>query len=361
MDDQGHRGDEVRGLNAPGGDDGAIAVIVGVMVVTLIAFGAIVVDLGAMYQERRVLQNGADAAALAVARDCGTTGCGTFTTTAADLADDNADDGVSGIYEICGNGAGMAACANPPTIPAGAGYVRVTTKTKAGDGTDKIGFGFARIFGADSGTVYAKSTAVWGGPSSLTSSLPLTISECEYDSYTSSGTSLAPPPPYPPYPTSPGETTIYFHDTTGASPCPAGGSGADLAGGFGWLQTSSGCTATSDINNWFADSTGRPPPNSCTWPLMAANWQTVVAIPIFDKTNDLTGSNGSYHMEGFAAFYLTGYSIVGQYKQPSVVSGNYPCSGQASCISGFFVDDPSIFTGKVGGASMGVTVVNLVE
>jgi Flp pilus assembly protein TadG len=344
-------------------DRGATAVIVAVMIVTLFGFGAIVIDVGAMYQEHRVLQNGADAGALAVARDCGTTSCGDFTTTAAGLANGNADDGASSIDEVCGTGSGMSTCTDPPTVPAGAGYVRVTTKTKATDGTDKLPFGFARIFGFNSTTERARAVAVWGGPSALKSSLPVTISECEYNAYTSTGTVLAPPPPYPPFPASPpySEATIYLHDTTGASPCTTSATNSDLPGGFGWLSTTSGCNATSDTSGWFSDKTGRPPPTSCTWPLMAAEWQTVVAIPIFDQTNNLNGSNGSYHMEGFAAFYVTGYYIEGAYKEPSVVTGHIPCSGQSSCISGYFVDDPSIFSGSVGGASMGVTVVNLVQ
>jgi hypothetical protein len=348
-------------------DDGAIAVIVGVMIITLLAFGAIVVDLGSAYQERRVLQNGADAAALAIARDCGTTGCADFTTTAQSLADDNADDAATNIEEICGSGTGMTACADPPAIPAGANYVRVKTKTEDADGGDKLHFGFARVLGVSDTTVHAHAIAVWGGPSSLTSSLPVTVSDCEFKAYTLDGTVLAPPPPYlaaAPYPTLPFlEKTIYFHDTTGANPCAEseGGSGYDLPGGFGWLATSSGCLATSTTGNWFADSTGRPPPNSCTWQLMAQEWKQVVAVPVFTQTNNLNGANGSYLVEKFAAFYLTGYSIAGQYKEKSVVTNTYPCSGQASCISGYFIDDSSLFTGTVGGASSGVTVVNLFE
>lgn len=339
---------------------GAVAVITAVTLVVLIGMGALVLDIGALFAERRIVQNGADAAALAIARDCATTGCAAFNTTAGTYADTNADDATTTIDSVCGNGAGMTACADPPAVPAGAGYVRVNTKTREADGSDEVPFGFGRIFDRDGSTVTASSTAIWGGPSSITSSLPMTISQCEYDAYTSSGTSLAPAPPYPPFPAA-AESVIYLHDTTGASPCPAGPSGSDLSGGFGWLSTSSDCTATSDTDDWFADSTGRPPPTSCTAALFAAQWQNVVAIPIFDQTNGLTGANGSYHMSGFAAFYVTGYSILGQYKKASAVTNSFPCSGQASCVSGYFVDSSDLFTGIVGGASMGVTVINLFE
>jgi len=180
---------------------------------------------------------------------------------------------------------------------------------------------------------------------------------------TDDGADLDPPPPYDTtgYPAP--ESVIYLHNTddTLAPPCDAGPSGADLPGGFGWLDTGENdCWATSDIDGWFDDSTGRPPPSSCTATLMSHVVGTIVHIPIFEETNGLNGSNGSYHMEGFAAFYVTGYSIEGQYKVASLVTGQKPCSGQASCVSGFFVNDPTPTTGTIGGPSMGVTVVALV-
>ena len=49
------------------------------MLVVLIGVGALVIDSGALYAERRQLQNGADAAALAVAQDCADGHCGRAT------------------------------------------------------------------------------------------------------------------------------------------------------------------------------------------------------------------------------------------------------------------------------------------
>ena len=45
------------------------------MLVALIGVGALVIDVGRLYVERRDLQNGADAAALAVAQDCAAGDC----------------------------------------------------------------------------------------------------------------------------------------------------------------------------------------------------------------------------------------------------------------------------------------------
>ena len=349
----------MRGLSD---ERGVAAVIVMLTAIVVFGIGAVVVDAAALFQERRVLQNGADAAVLAIAQQCGAGACGDPPATAGEYADANADDGAARVEEICGTGVtGESDCADPPALPAGAQYVRVTTITSDGAGGDEVPYHFARMLGVDGGTVRAQAVAAWGGPGALTSELPMTMSECEFNAYTNDGADLDPPPPYDTsgYPTP--EAVIYLHDTTGANPCPAGPSGADLPGGFGWLDTADvDCHATSDTDGWFDDKTGRPPPNSCTPTLMAALVGTIVHIPIFDQTNGLTGTNGEYHMIGFGAFYVTGYSIEGQYKVRSLVTGQYPCSGQASCISGFFVQDDSPVDGTVGGPSMGVFVVELI-
>ena len=57
-------------------DEGVVLVWVALMLVVLVGMGALVIDIGALYVEKRELQNGADAAALAVARDCVEGDCG---------------------------------------------------------------------------------------------------------------------------------------------------------------------------------------------------------------------------------------------------------------------------------------------
>ena len=53
------------------GDSGATAVLVAVLLpAVLLGFAALALDVGSMYLQKRQLQNGADAAALGVARDC---------------------------------------------------------------------------------------------------------------------------------------------------------------------------------------------------------------------------------------------------------------------------------------------------
>ncbi len=82
---------------------GATAVIVAISLTALIGMAAFAIDVGALYGERRELQSGADAGALAVAEDCAlgkpcTTG--TANTTAGTYASSNANDGAAGIESV---------------------------------------------------------------------------------------------------------------------------------------------------------------------------------------------------------------------------------------------------------------------
>ena len=86
----------------------------------------------------------------------------------------------------------------------------------------------------------------------------------------------------------------------------------------------------------------------------------VIQIPVYDDTNGLNGSNGEYHIKGYAAFYLTGYSINGLFKEKSLKTGSFPCGGSESCISGFFVSGELVAGGTIGGPSMGVTVISVI-
>ncbi len=53
------------------------------------------------------------------------------------------------------------------------------------------------------------------------------------------------------------------------------------------------------------------------------------------------GNNAWYHRAGYAAFYLSGYSITIPSglpnKRKSLVSNQFPCSSSESCIAGWFV------------------------
>lgn len=95
-------------------DSGAVAVIVALLSVVLFGMAALVIDVGRLYEERRELQNGADAAALAIGWECvqvgvGSINCpgdGTFATLGANVtsyaagyAGANAGDGAATVLD----------------------------------------------------------------------------------------------------------------------------------------------------------------------------------------------------------------------------------------------------------------------
>ena len=335
---------------------GATAVTLAVLAVPLLGLGALVVDAGALYQERRELQNGADAAALALARDCAAGACAAAGVTAAALADANAGDGAARVEQACGAGAaGLPACAQPPPPGlAGAGWARVATATRAPGGLTRVTYRLAQLLTGEAGaTVRAQATAAWGSAGSLVTT-QLTISRCEYDAFVDPDgdgvPSFAGGPPFTATP-----RTVFFHTTADAGTCPAGPSGADLPGGFGWLE-SVACGARIGAGNWVPDKTGNAVPAGCD----PSAWRDkVILLPVYDATNGLSGSKGSYHVAGFAAFHVAGYRFPSE-KWPSNVTCRPGEPGSSTtCLIGHFTTWLTS-ADSFGGGAFGVTAVRLV-
>ena len=336
---------------------GVTAVIVAICATVLFGVGALVIDEGAARQERRELQNGADAGALALAQDCAKGACTGLDAKAVTYAGLNAVDGASRATAntISGNGVQVIA----RTQDAGANT----------DGNDHtVDFYLAPVLGGPRGAeVSATATARWGAPSGGTT-LPLTFSLCEWNEFAhDDGT----------FDTTP--KTIYFHDSTWA-PGPAGnpppcskhpGHDADidsnLNGGFGWLDTAGGvCSVTVTAGHWVGAKTGVSKPHDCD---LTSLQDKDLVIPVFDKVVDKNdpdwktyGSSGPcppddrcYHVFAFATFHLTGYLFPGN-------TWNAPCSPPKTCIRGVF----KAFTigwdgGSTGGVDLGTNEVFLTD
>jgi hypothetical protein len=368
-------------------DRGAVAVLVAIMMVVLLAMGTVVVDIGQLYAERRQLQNAADAAALAVAVDCGDA-AGCAATAAADAAarvNANANDGTATVASpsgpaICGNGGGLAPC-SPVSLRPGepwdcgpipnanlaANFVQVRTETSAAGGGNLLPPTLARVLPGhaayDGSTVRACARASWGGPASLTSGLSVTISSCEWNQATSSGTNLAPVGPYPPNPATSYEQVLKLH-TTVTSPCPGGGSsGSDRPGAFGWLnEPNNDCKAFVDMAS---GTVGTDPGNNVSQgckdalDIATSSPYPVMYIPIYNSAI-ANGNNTTYTIRGFAAFVVTGARLPG-YNKPSWLYPSNPerCTGSDKCIYGFFTQGLVPVAGTIGGPVMGVTVVQM--
>ena len=416
-------------LSRPPQDDrGAVAIIVAMLFGfgVMIGAAALTIDVGRINLDRRQLQNGADAAALSAAADCVLGTCPNKDVTAdmdrlRALADGNAGADqasavarVDGKFALCGtpsvNGVatGLTDCQQPPDtsnlqecptpkLPSAATpYVRVFTQSlNAAKNKTLLPYTVgAAIAGPGSGANQQACASVAWGQASITASVPLTLSACEWDRATTTGTKYAPQPsgaspfyggfgqaPWPnaartpplstlptPYPANGQEVVIYLqsHAPNGYdSSCYVGSSnGHDAPGSFGWVDSAT-CTATISTDNWVKTDTGGDTPNPCK-SVVDTSWKTVIFLPVFDCTtlgpqtgpvpNPLptptwcetgNGSNTYYHVKGWARFYLSGFHLPSADKV-SPASNSVPCSGGDRCISGWFlqglVDAPITIT-----------------
>ncbi|MCW2583307.1 MAG: hypothetical protein JWQ53_2097 [Klenkia sp.] len=313
-----------RGRDRLRGERGAVSVVVALLMIPLIGFAAIAVDVAALYSERVQLQNGADAAALAIAQDCARGACGVPVNTAAAMTAANHD--------------AQGSTLGTPTVAMGNGQVSVTNR-----GTQD--HWFAPVLGFDSTGVSAAATVRWGAPVSGTSVVPLIFSTCEFRAQTNGGL--------------PSSTTAYTIRLTKSSDTGCTGpSGNYVPGGFGWLTTNgTGCRAATSIGQWVDSDPGNSPSNGCSATTFAQVRGQSVLLPVFQDYRG-QGNNASYGVYGYAAFVVTGYYFAGQY------SWNAPCSGNDRCVRGYFtrfVDLDDTFTYGPTAPDLGARVVDLIR
>jgi len=226
----------------PAGDRGAAAIIVVILFSTfMLGIGAVVTDAGSLYAERAQLQNGADAAAFAMADTCASSaGCPAqvdtttgATQTAIDHANSNANDNTAKVDYVCGGTPtggtlpGLKLCSSaviPGWTPTGcpplgsilngaAGYVDVHTSTKDLSNSDPVKLkpliGKALLGDSYAGqNVKTCARAAWGSPGGATT-IPLAISKCEWIKDT--GYNPPNPPTFaaaPPYLAAPANTPL---------------------------------------------------------------------------------------------------------------------------------------------------------
>lgn len=273
------------------GERGAVSVIVALMLVAFLGFGAMAVDVSMLYSERTQLRNGADAAALAIAQKCAKSttdpDCSTPSSmaAAAAYANSNANDGLSNIKSIVLDKTG--------------GTVTVTVGSQeAGHTPNQVSLFFARVFGFNTTEVNAPATVKWGSPVKGTTAFPITVSICQVRGQT-------------------GVMQLLRLHGTGANPsCFYGPSGAAVEGGFGGLtQDPNSCGAFIDIAKSMAngDTGNNPPPNCATtlnsWAAdMNAGKDVIVLLPIFNKVTG-TGTNAVFGLTTFAAFKVAGWKV----------------------------------------------------
>jgi Flp pilus assembly protein TadG len=359
--------DLIRGMGRPAlrllrrDERGVVAVLVGVLVGgVLLGLGAVVIDVGQLYQERAELQNGADAAALAVARSCATGVCTASgaLTTAGTEANGNASalTGGTEAASVCGSGAGdtLTACGTPgtamtscPANPTGFNYVDVSTSTKTSGGATVIAPVFGKELtgnGSSTGTaVQACAQAEWGGALPNGSLITaFTISACEWYAATTNGTVFAQPPPYPPStaPSSTLDRVIKLRSTGTGTGCTKYPAPADAVSKFGWITETGGCSLNNITGTTYGvNNSGSSSSPNCNTPLFDdAQNKSLIYVPVYTSVTG-SGATAVYNLLGVAAFVVTGYNIPGSTfnKYTDWLKSTNQCTGTTYCINGYFV------------------------
>lgn len=247
-------------------EDGAIAVMSALLMVLVLGMAALVIDIGLVFAERAQLQNGADAAALAIAQECAYQNLcdpALAGATATSLASKNAND------ELASATVDLAV----------ANSVTVRTTTLTPDGDSAVQFWFAPILGIDSSEVAATARASWGSPSKATV-FPFTAPKCLFDQ-------------------TPSDQEIWI---TVDSSC-TDAAGKTLPGAFGWLEENDkkSCSTSVDVDQIIAGQPGKSAPQNCD-----IDGKTILLPVYVEKSGN--GINVEYVVEGFAAFHVTAHS-----------------------------------------------------
>lgn len=292
-------------------DRGATVVLVALSMVVMVGFTALAVDVGALWSDKKQLQNGADAGALAIAQSCVQGSCGDVNTAADAFATAN---------KLDGNATGTAMVSgNTVTVS--------TTSTRA--------LWFAPVLGIDTADIPAQATARWAVQSGG-QFLPLTFSKCAfveaggavdesavgtemtlYLKAKDTGNDKTDEDTADPIAT-PSATSTTYPGIDGdyvLPECPPKDAVENsIPGGFGWLEADGGTCLTSLAVGDVVDSDpGVSDSGGCIDPEMLQN--QVVPVPIFDTclagpNGDCQGgAGGKYHIWALAAFRITEYCL----------------------------------------------------
>ena len=335
--------------NLPDQERGGISVIVALLMVTLLGFGAIAVDVGMLYSERAQLQNGADAAALMVAQKCAKNladvDCSATSTLASSITSGNALDGKSNVKSLT-----LDKVNRSVTVIAGA--------KENGQDPNKVTLFFAQALGISSAEVNASASVRWGSPSAGTTPFPLAFSVCQVSGMVGGAAQLR---------------QNLRADANAA--CRGGAAGGVVPGGFGWIVQDSGvCGGSVDLAiNESGSATGNDGPSNCdailnNWASeLAAGRNITVLLPVYQAVTG-TGAGASYKLLAFASFSVKGWKFSGGNNLPLVfhneasnVGASNACTGNCRGIIGSFVNYVSLSDGYTLGpvSPYGATVVEL--
>jgi len=324
-------------------DRGAVAITTAVLMsAVLLIVTAFAVDAGALYAEKRELQNVADFGALAIAEDCvnrpAACSQANAEATAAQLAAANSTDGFADV-----------------SVTLEPGKVTVEATTRNSTGTVMPGWFSGR---SDNGTMRTRAVVSWGSLGAWSGGLPMTVDLCEWEDAVGS--------PNGPFPSP--NVALIFHSTLeppAVSTCPdSTGPHADNPGGFGLLDgaQNNNCETSTTADGYAEERNGVQLGNifgkngSCADELKRyIDAGTKLYLPLYDSADGVQGSE--YHIAGYAAFVLTGYFFGSGRAYPASTKCGVTGPGAANtyCIRGYFTDSVAPRGSDAGGGDYGVT------
>jgi Flp pilus assembly protein TadG len=305
-----------------GREEGAMVVLLGVLLMATLGLVALAVDSGRLVQERFQLQDGADAAALAIALDCATTGC-------------PSDPAAVAMAYLAGSsddrtGYGDAAVAMSFTEASGTVEVEARNPTLPLSGP--------RGAAADV-SVAAAAVASWG-PAGTGTTAPLAFADCV----------LGGVPPLDG--SGPGTVRVRQRGVDGTTPaCGDDGAGAAL------LRHDDCDVASSAMSrDWLRQANDAGPTGLAS---LRSDCSLRIGdrlpVAVFDETCTTGPScpaNESYRVTGYAFFEISGF-----HDCPFTGAGDGP-DLRGECISGRFF--PGVLPGRpIGGGAYGASTVRL--
>lgn len=350
-------------------EDGVSAVLVAFSLLMLLAFAGFAVDAGSMFQERRELRRGADAAALGVAAEIvdDVLACeeGAAASRADWYVDQNADDGNSQVRSLVISGGSEFNCSPARSLPAGSPYsatVRVVASAIDASGIPGFELMFMKALGRDRTDVVGAATAAIGPPRSVRG-IPYVISDCEWQRVLTGVYAVD------------SDVVLYRHidldeeAELGPEGCLGlGEAGQFLPGGFGWLQASDDCEAELDPLSWSGSDPGVNVPRVCRDELPALLQSgDPIAIPFFDETRARgNGQISGYHIVGWGSFLVTGYDLKpgspGWSWRSWCADDDPKGPGEnVAFLCGRFTLNTAIPEGEFGGEYRGTYLIRLVE
>lgn len=313
-------------------DSGAVAITFALLLVVLVGFVGLAIDVGSAYAKSQQVQNGADAAALAVAQECAEADITCSDGDHADLAGNLADGNIRSGYNL----------ADWPNVEVDSNRVTVTVSA------ENENF-FAALFGFDSFTVTREATAQWDSPVSGPVVMPLTISACSFYDQTNGGEPSL------------GTTLTIF--------VPQGGPAGQCdwhkdypPGGFGWLVPDGACRVDVEVGKPEEGKDGFSPPD-CVKSLDIKAGDTFL-LPVFTKSWKSEGQQW-YELQRFAAMELDGIFV--QQANTALPAGFAGCGKPPkhhsdTCLKGRFVEWVELGDDYVGGGGESeVSIVRLID